>query len=170
MLWPRATAVFANTYYLGRLQAGDKGAADKALSKDVEVAWPDPVHVNITGAGVTASSKQPAEAQRFLGIPGLEPSAGAATPANHEYPIQGFGDDPVLAAWGTFQQADVSAAKLGELNRKALELMTANGWHDPCIASPLQTPGFPAATGPPRLLSGLAVLPAWPSPNSLIGM
>ena len=28
----------ANTYYLGRLQAGDKGAADKALSKGVEVA------------------------------------------------------------------------------------------------------------------------------------
>ena len=118
----------ANTYYLGRLQAGDKGAADKALSKSVEVAWPDPVHVNITGAGVTATSKQPAEAQRFLEFLASNQAQGGYAAANHEYPIQGFGDDPVLAAWGTFQQADVSAAKLGELNRKALELMTANGW------------------------------------------
>jgi len=117
----------ANTYYLARLQAGDKGAADKALSQKVQVAWPDPVHVNITGAGVTRASSNPTAAQRFVEFLASNQAQGGYAAANHEYPIQGFGKDPVLKAWGTFRQADVSAAKLGELNGKALELMTANG-------------------------------------------
>ncbi len=118
----------ANTYYLARLQAGDKGAADQTLSKTVQVAWPDPVHVNITGAGVTRASSNPAAAKRFVEFLASHQAQGGYAAANHEYPIQGFGNDPVLQAWGTFRQADVSAAKLGELNGKALELMTANGW------------------------------------------
>ena len=118
----------ANTYYLARLQAGDKGAADQALTKTVQVAWPDPVHVNITGAGVTSTSKNPEAAKRFLEFLASDQAQGGYAAANHEYPIKGFGDDPVLRAWGPFRQADVSAARLGELNGKALELMTANGW------------------------------------------
>ena len=118
----------ANTYYLARLQAGDKGAADKALSQSVQVAWPDPVHVNITGAGITANSKNPKAARRFVEFLASSQAQGGYAAANHEYPIQGEGDDPVLQAWGNFRQANVSAAKLGELNGKALELMTANGW------------------------------------------
>ncbi|MGC6481949.1 MAG: extracellular solute-binding protein [Synechococcus sp.] len=118
----------ANTYYLGRMQAGDNGTADQALAKRVTVAWPNPVHVNITGAGVTATSQQSTAARRFLEFLASNQAQGDYAAANHEYPIKGFGDDPILTAWGTFQQADVSAAKLGELNRKALDLMTANGW------------------------------------------
>jgi iron(III) transport system substrate-binding protein len=34
----------------------------------------------------------------------------------------------VLQAWGPFNQAKVSAERLGELNAQALELMAANGW------------------------------------------
>ena len=118
----------ANTYYLARLQAGDKGAADQTLSQSVEVAWPDPVHVNITGAGVTRASSNPAAAQRFVEFLASNQAQGGYAAANHEYPIEGVGNDPVLKAWGTFRQADVSAARLGELNGKALQLMTANGW------------------------------------------
>ena len=118
----------ANTYYLARLQAGDKGAADQTLTQSVQVAWPDPVHVNITGAGVTANSKNPEAARRFIEFLASSQAQGGYAAANHEYPIRGAGKDPVLKAWGSFRQADVSAAKLGELNGKALELMTANGW------------------------------------------
>ena len=46
----------ANSYYLGRMQAGDKGEADRTLSGKVTVRWPDPVHVNITGGGVATLS------------------------------------------------------------------------------------------------------------------
>ncbi|EAQ69623.1 iron deficiency-induced protein A [Synechococcus sp. RS9909] len=118
----------ANTYYLGRLQAGKKGEEDRALSSKVAVVWPDPVHVNITGGGVTSSSSRPKAAQQFLEFLVSNKSQGGYAAANHEYPLRGFGNDPIVSAWGPFQQADVSAARLGELNGKALDLMTANGW------------------------------------------
>ena len=78
--------------------------------------------------GITANSKNPKAARRFVEFLASSQAQGGYAAANHEYPIQGEGDDPVLQAWGNFRQANVSAAKLGELNGKALELMTANGW------------------------------------------
>jgi iron(III) transport system substrate-binding protein len=124
----RCGVALANSYYLGRLQAGDQGADDQKLSAAVQVVWPDPVHVNITGGGITRHSKHPKEARRFLEFLASNQAQGGYAAANHEYPIRGFGNDPVLSAWGPFRQADVSAARLGELNGKALDLMTANGW------------------------------------------
>lgn len=118
----------ANSYYLGRLQAGDKGETDRKLSEAVTVVWPEPVHVNITGGGVTRSSRNPEAATRFLAFLVSSENQGGYAAANHEYPIKGMGVDPVLKAWGSFRQADVSAARLGELNGKAVELMSANGW------------------------------------------
>jgi len=124
----RCGVALANSYYLGRLQAGEKGEADRTLSSKVTVVWPDPVHVNITGGGVTRTSSRPQAAQRFLEFLASSKAQGGYAAANHEYPIRGIGDDPVVKAWGPFRQADVSAARLGELNGKALDLMTANGW------------------------------------------
>ena len=118
----------ANSYYLGRMQAGDKGEADQTLAGRVTVRWPDPVHVNITGCGVTRASRNPEEAQRLLEFLSSDQAQGGYAAANHEYPLKGIGKDPVLQAWGPFNQAKVSAERLGELNAQALELMAANGW------------------------------------------
>ena len=105
----------ANSYYLGRMQAGDKGEADRTLSGKVTVRWPDPVHVNITGGGVTRASRNPEAAQRLLEFLSSDQAQGGYAAANHEYPLKGIGEYPVLQAWGTFQQAKVSAERLGEL-------------------------------------------------------
>lgn len=118
----------ANTYYLGRLQAGDKGAADQELSRAVTVRWPNPVHVNITGAGVTRASRHPEAAKTFLEFLSSKDAQGGYAAANHEYPLNGLGDDPILNAWGPFEQAEVSAERLGARNAEAAELMAANGW------------------------------------------
>ena len=118
----------ANSYYLGRMQAGDKGEADQNLGQKVSVRWPDPVHVNITGGGVTRVSRNPEAARRFLEFLSSKQAQGGYAAANHEYPLEGMGEDPVLKAWGPFTQAKVSAARLGELNARAVELMAANGW------------------------------------------
>jgi iron(III) transport system substrate-binding protein len=124
----RCGAALVNTYYLGRMQAGDNGEEDQALGDEVTVVWPGAVHVNITGGGVTGSSDQPEAARRFLEFLVSTQAQQGYAAANHEYPLQGFGDDPVVQAWGTFEQADVSAARLGELNGRAVELMAENGW------------------------------------------
>ncbi len=118
----------ANSYYLGRMQAGDKGDADLALSSKVSVRWPDPVHVNITGGGVTRASRNPDAARRFLEFLSSDQAQDGYATANHEYPLRDLGDNPVVKAWGPFKPAAVSAQRLGELNAKAVELMAANGW------------------------------------------
>ena len=115
-----------NTYYLGQRQGGDKGPEDKALADKVVIAWPEKVHVNISGAGVTASSPNPEAAQRFIEF--LADESADYAKANREYPVRGTGSDPVLQAWGSFNEDNVSAATLGRNNASALRLMEANGW------------------------------------------
>ena len=115
-----------NTYYLGQRQGGDKGPEDKALADKVVIAWPDKVHVNISGAGVTANSPHPEAAQRFIEF--LADESADYAKANREYPVRGTGSDPVLQAWGPFNEDNVSAATLGRNNASAIRLMEANGW------------------------------------------
>ncbi|MCY4172992.1 MAG: extracellular solute-binding protein [Cyanobacteria bacterium MAG CAR3_bin_5] len=115
-----------NTYYLGQRQGGDKGPEDKALADKVVIAWPDRVHVNISGAGVTASSPNPEAAQQFIEF--LADESADYAKANREYPVRGAGSDPVLQAWGSFNEDNVSAATLGRNNASAVRLMEANGW------------------------------------------
>ncbi|MCY4234769.1 MAG: extracellular solute-binding protein [Cyanobacteria bacterium MAG CAR2_bin_4] len=115
-----------NTYYLGQRQGGDKGPEDKALADKVVIAWPDRVHVNISGAGVTASSPNPEAAQQFIEF--LAGESADYAKANREYPVRGAGSDPVLQAWGSFNEDNVSAATLGRNNASAVRLMEANGW------------------------------------------
>ena len=116
----------ANTYYLGQRQGGDKGPEDKALADKVVIAWPDRVHVNISGAGVTANSPNPEAAQQFIEF--LADESADYAKANREYPVRGTGSDPVLQAWGSFNEDNVSAATLGRNNASAVRLMEANGW------------------------------------------
>ena len=115
-----------NTYYLGQRQGGDKGPEDKALADKVVIAWPEKVHVNISGAGVTANSPNPEAAQQFIEF--LADESADYAKANREYPVRGTGSDPVLQAWGSFNEDNVSAATLGRNNASALRLMEANGW------------------------------------------
>ena len=115
-----------NTYYLGQRQGGDKGPEDKALADKVVIAWPEKVHVNISGAGVTTNSPNPEAAQRFIEF--LADESGDYAKANREYPVRGTGSDPVLQAWGSFNEDNVSAATLGRNNASAIRLMEANGW------------------------------------------
>ena len=124
----QCTVAPANSYYLCRMQAGDKGEADQKLAGKVVVPWPDPVHVNITGGGVIRASRNPEAAQHLLECLSSEQAQGGYAAANHEYPLKGIGEYPVLQAWGPFQQAKVSAERLGELNAQALEPMAANRW------------------------------------------
>ncbi len=122
----RAVAL-ANSCYLCRMHAGDKWEADQKLAGKVTVPWPDPVHVNITGGGVTRASRNLEAAQHLLEYLSSDQAQGGYAAANHEYPLKGIWEYPVLQAWRPFQQAKVSAERLGELNAQALELMAANG-------------------------------------------
>ena len=117
-----------NTYYVARMLAGDSGAADKALAQRLKVVFPNPAHVNISGAGVTKASKNREAATKLIEYL-ASPSGGRGyAEANNEYPLKGYGNNPILRRFGTFKADAVSAEQMGARNRQAVNLMQANGW------------------------------------------
>jgi len=117
-----------NTYYVARMLAGDSGGADKALAQRLRVVFPNPAHVNISGAGVTLASRNREAATKLIEFL-ASPSGGRGyAEANNEYPLQGYGDNPILRSFGTFRSDGVSAEQMGARNRQAVTLMQANGW------------------------------------------
>jgi iron(III) transport system substrate-binding protein len=115
-----------NTYYFGRLQR-DRG------EMPLQLYWAQladgGVHVNISGAGVTAASDRADEAQKFLEwLSGPEAQALFAG-LNLEYPASpSVAVDPLVARWGTFRASDLNVAKAGELQASAVRLMDRAGY------------------------------------------
>ncbi len=121
-------AALVNTYYVARMLSGANGAADKALAGNLRMVFPDPAHVNISGAGVTRSSTKVAAATRLIEFL-ASPSGGRGyAEANNEYPLRGFGDNPILRSFGSFRDDGVSAEQMGATNKEAVQLMQAGGW------------------------------------------
>jgi iron(III) transport system substrate-binding protein len=121
-------AALVNTYYVARMLAGDSGSGDKALAEKLQMVFPRPAHVNISGAGVTRHSRHPEAATRLIEFL-ASPSGGRGyAEANNEYPLKGYGDNPILGRFGEFQDDGVSAEQMGAKNKAAVQLMQANGW------------------------------------------
>ena len=118
-----------NTYYVARMLSGDNGAEDQALAARLRVIFPRPAHVNITGAGVTMASRNQAAALRLIEFL-ASPSGGRGyAEANNEYPLKGYGNNPILKRFGGFTAATISAEQMGARSRQAVTLMQANGWN-----------------------------------------
>jgi iron(III) transport system substrate-binding protein len=117
-----------NTYYLARLLNGESGPADRALARKLQVVFPKPAHVNISGAGITRYAKNPQAALKLIEFLASPVGGKGYAEANHEYPLKGYGDDAILKGMGRFQADGLSAEQLGSRNRDAVKLMEANGW------------------------------------------
>ncbi len=115
-----------NTYYLGRL-------LKDTPTFPVTVFWPDQasagVHVNISGAGVVAASKQPAAAQALLEWLASKPIQAEFAALNLEFPVRAdVPADPVVAAWGSFEMEPIHVEDAGRLQSAAVRLMDRAGW------------------------------------------
>ena len=117
-----------NTYYLARMLNGESGPADRTLASQLKVIFPNPAHVNITGAGVTRYAKNPEAALKLIEFL-ASPSGGRGyAEANNEYPLKGTGDNAILKRFGRFKADGVSAQQLGAKNSDAIKLMEESGW------------------------------------------
>ncbi len=115
-----------NTYYFGRLKRRDPEAP-------IALFWPNQddrgVHVNVSGAGVTAHARHRDEAVRFLEWMSSEQAQNLFADANLEYPANSsVKPHPIVAAWGSFKQDTINVAKAGELQVKAVMLMDRAGY------------------------------------------
>lgn len=118
-----------NTYYVARMLAGESGAEDQRLLSGVKVVLPDPAHVNVSGAGVTRHARHPEAARRLLEFLASPEGGGVGyAEANHEYPLQGSGQDPLLQRFGPLRADDVPIAQLGARNAEAVQRMREAGW------------------------------------------
>ena len=117
-----------NTYYLARMIAGDNGAADQAMAGKVKMVFTNPAHVNISGAGVVKTSKNPQAALKLIEFLASPTGGRGYAEANNEYPLKGYGNNAILKQFGTFKADGVSAEQMGAKNKAAVQLMARNGW------------------------------------------
>ncbi len=122
----------ANTYYLGMMLGGDD-AAQKAAAEKLAVFWPNQqgrgVHVNVSGAGVTAASKNKPEAIQLIEYLVSDAAQSWYADKNYEYPVKaGAQANAIVSAWGDFKADTLHMDKLGENNPAAVRLMDRAGW------------------------------------------
>lgn len=128
-----ADAALVNTYYLGQM-LNSTNAEEVKLAERVRVSFPDQeglgTHINVSGAGVTKSSKNKANAIRFIEFLADSEAQGLFASANYEYPVlAGVSWSPSVMAWASaFKEDSTALGKLGELNASAVRLMEEAGW------------------------------------------
>ncbi len=115
-----------NTYYFGRIQRDNP-------SIPVKLFWADQqgtgVHVNVSGAGITAHAPHREAAQKFLEWLSQQESQSMFAGLNLEYPASpAVTPDPIVAAWGEFKSNPINLAKAGELQADAVRLMDRAGY------------------------------------------
>ena len=117
-----------NTYYLGRL-------IKENPDYPVALFWANQgegeggVHVNVSGAGVTARAPEPMLALQLIEwLAGDEAQAMMAS-SNLEFPVvAGVASDPVAEAWGAFNQDPINLKVAGQRQAEAVRLMDRAGW------------------------------------------
>ena len=115
-----------NTYYFGRLK-------QKQPEAPIALFWPNQkdrgVHVNVSGAGVTAHAKHRAAAVKFLEWLSSEKAQNLFADENLEYPANPrIKPHASVAAWGKFKQDTINVSKAGSLQAKAVMLMDRAGY------------------------------------------
>lgn len=115
-----------NTYYFGRL------LRDKP-DLPVKLFWADQagqgVHVNVSGAGVTAHAPRAEAAKKFLEWLSQPEAQSLFAGLNLEYPASpAVKADPMVLAWGEFKASPMNVAQAGELQASAVKLMDRVGY------------------------------------------
>ncbi len=114
-----------NHYYLAR-------ELEEKPDLNVDLFWASQAgagtHVNISGAGVVASSDAPDKAQRLIEwLAG--PGQNAFVDGNHEYPVNpDVEPEPMIAEFGEFERMPLNAEAYGDLNAEALDVLAEAGY------------------------------------------
>lgn len=122
----KCDVTIVNSYYYGRL-------IKKIPNSPLAIFWPNQdgsgVHVNISGAGITKSTKSKKAAVMLLEFLSSEKAQKLFTDVNMEYPVNPkVSPDSTVTAWGSFKQNRMNVVKAGELQTEAVKLMDRAGY------------------------------------------
>ncbi|MEL6870492.1 MAG: extracellular solute-binding protein [Pseudomonadota bacterium] len=121
----RCDVGIVNSYYFGRLQ--------RERELPVSIFWqPETlggVHVNVSGAGITANAPSRDAAQRLLEWFAGDRGQQLFASLNLEFPVvASVPVDPIVAAWGEMSPSDRTLVDAGRLQADAVKLMDRAGY------------------------------------------
>lgn len=127
-----ADVAITNTYYVGQM-LNSKDAGEVKAAQAVGLVFPNQkttgTHINISGAGLTKHSKNPANAVKLIEFLTGEMAQAVFSQSNYEYPVNPKARKAdLLTVWGEFKAQQIDWAKLGEFNKQALQAMDKAGW------------------------------------------
>lgn len=115
----------ANHYYLARLIEDDHDFPVRPFWANQDTRG---VHVNVSGAGLTADADNrelATELIEWLATEGQE----AFVYGNHEYPVNpDVPPPPIVRDWGEFKEDPLNASEFAALNAEAIRLMSEAGY------------------------------------------
>jgi iron(III) transport system substrate-binding protein len=121
-----------NTYYVARLKESTD-PEERRVGERVAVFFPNQTdrgtHVNVSGAGVTASSRNRENALRLLEFLTEEEAQALFAEGNYEYPVNPrVRPAAILRGWGDFREDNVNLETMGVLNGRAVMILDRAGW------------------------------------------
>ena len=122
----------ANTYYLAGLSQS-KDPSEQDTAKKVKIFWPNQndrgAHVNVSGIGITRSSKNVANAVKFIEFMLSDEAQKIHAEVVGEFPVKaGIPRSEVVASFGTFKADTVPLAALAKNNAEAVRIFDRTGW------------------------------------------
>jgi iron(III) transport system substrate-binding protein len=121
-----------NSYYIARLKAS-ADQEERRIGERLAVVFPNQsgrgTHINVSGAGVTLSSKNRANAVRLMEFLASEAAQRVFSETIYEYPVNPRVEPAaLLREWGEFRADTLNLARLGELNAPAVKVFDRVGW------------------------------------------
>lgn len=121
-----------NTYYLGKLLNSTK-PSEVAVGEMMGVFFPNQetrgTHINISGAGITKSSKNTKEAIQLLEFLVSPVAQSLFAQANYEYPVNpAVKPSKLIQSWGEFKEDKLNLEELGKNNAKAVKVFNEVNW------------------------------------------
>ncbi len=121
-----------NTYYLGLLIGSDDPEEQK-VGNSLKILFPNQedrgTHINISGAGVTSSSKNRENAIEFIEYLSSIKAQEIFAEVNYEYPVNPSAKwSPLLEEWGEFIEDTIPMQILGTNNSTSVEIFDIAEW------------------------------------------
>jgi iron(III) transport system substrate-binding protein len=121
-----------NTYYVGKM-LNSSDPEEVKVAEQIGVFFPDQdgngTHINVSGVGLSRYSKNKENAIKFMEFLSGEKAQKQFAEANFEYPVNPTVEpSDLLKSWGEFKPQSINLSRLGELNKRAVEIFNEIGW------------------------------------------
>lgn len=121
-----------NTYYVGQM-LNSKDAEEVKVAQNIGVFFPNQsttgTHLNISGVGLTKHAKNKDNAIKLVEFMTGKEGQTTLTQGSFEFPVNAAADKPeLLKSWGEFKYQQLDFSKLGDHNKKAIEILNRTGW------------------------------------------